>query len=139
MIIKGALFAVATGGLTGTAIHYFENGTRASAPVAAFASDKVASDDSAGATPAMIAHGSGSDAEMSAADLDSQQPSVAAYRPRRRAARTYMAASVSSYAVGMFRNCAQARAAGAAPLYRGQPGYGPHMDGDNDGIACESY
>lgn len=38
-----------------------------------------------------------------------------------------------------FRNCAAARAAGAAPLYRGRPGYRPEMDGDNDGIACEPY
>lgn len=38
-----------------------------------------------------------------------------------------------------YRNCAAARAAGAAPLYRGQPGYRPQMDGDSDGIACEPY
>jgi hypothetical protein len=36
-----------------------------------------------------------------------------------------------------FANCAAARAAGAAPLYAGQPGYRPRMDGDNDGVACE--
>jgi hypothetical protein len=38
---------------------------------------------------------------------------------------------------GPFRNCAAARAAGAAPLCRGQPGYGSHLDADGDGIACE--
>nr|WP_237453072.1 thermonuclease family protein [Qipengyuania vulgaris] len=38
-----------------------------------------------------------------------------------------------------YRNCDEARAAGATPLYRGQPGYGAHMDGDNDGVACEPY
>ena len=38
-----------------------------------------------------------------------------------------------------YRNCAAARAAEAAPIYRGQPGYRPEMDGDNDGIACEPY
>jgi endonuclease YncB( thermonuclease family) len=38
-----------------------------------------------------------------------------------------------------YRNCKEARAAGATPLYRGQPGYGAHMDGDGDGIACEPY
>ncbi|MCR5875690.1 excalibur calcium-binding domain-containing protein [Phenylobacterium sp. J426] len=38
-----------------------------------------------------------------------------------------------------YRNCREAREAGAAPLYRGQPGYGAHMDGDGDGIACEPY
>ena len=38
-----------------------------------------------------------------------------------------------------YRNCAAARAAGAAPLYRGQSGYASHLDRDNDGIACEPY
>ncbi|MDM7487759.1 DUF1524 domain-containing protein [Rhodococcus sp. CSLK01-03] len=36
-----------------------------------------------------------------------------------------------------YRNCAEARAAGAAPLYAGQPGYSEKMDGDGDGVACE--
>lgn len=34
-------------------------------------------------------------------------------------------------------NCSAARAAGAAPVRRGEPGYGPHLDRDNDGIGCE--
>lgn len=38
-----------------------------------------------------------------------------------------------------FRNCAEARAAGAAPVRRGEPGYAPHLDRDGDGIACEPY
>lgn len=38
-----------------------------------------------------------------------------------------------------YPNCAAARAAGAAPLYRGDAGYGPHLDRDNDGVACEPY
>ena len=37
-----------------------------------------------------------------------------------------------------YSGCREARAAGAAPIYRGQPGYRPEMDGDGDGIACES-
>lgn len=36
-----------------------------------------------------------------------------------------------------FANCADARARGAAPLYRGQPGYRAGLDRDNDGVACE--
>lgn len=36
-----------------------------------------------------------------------------------------------------YRGCWEARAAGAAPIHRGQPGYRPEMDGDGDGIACE--
>ena len=36
-----------------------------------------------------------------------------------------------------YRNCSQARAAGAAPIHYGEPGYAPHLDRDGDGIACE--
>lgn len=36
-----------------------------------------------------------------------------------------------------FRNCREAWSAGAAPIYRGQPGYRSALDRDNDGIACE--
>ena len=36
-----------------------------------------------------------------------------------------------------YPNCKAAKAAGAAPLYRGEPGYRPGLDRDKDGIACE--
>lgn len=36
-----------------------------------------------------------------------------------------------------YSKCADARAAGAAPLFRGQPGYRSALDRDSDGIACE--
>lgn len=36
-----------------------------------------------------------------------------------------------------YRNCSAARAAGAAPVYRGDPGYRPQLDRDGDGIGCE--
>jgi len=36
-----------------------------------------------------------------------------------------------------FANCSAARAAGAAPVRRGDPGYGSHLDRDDDGIGCE--
>lgn len=36
-----------------------------------------------------------------------------------------------------YANCSAARAAGAAPVQRGDPGYGGHLDRDNDGVACE--
>jgi hypothetical protein len=38
---------------------------------------------------------------------------------------------------GAFANCSAARAAGAAPVRRGQPGYGTHLDRDDDGVGCE--
>lgn len=37
-----------------------------------------------------------------------------------------------------FANCAEARAANAAPVYAGTPGYGRHLDRDGDGVGCES-
>ncbi|WP_073480433.1 excalibur calcium-binding domain-containing protein [Streptoalloteichus hindustanus] len=36
-----------------------------------------------------------------------------------------------------YASCDQVRAAGAAPLHRGQPGYRSGLDRDNDGVACE--
>ena len=36
-----------------------------------------------------------------------------------------------------YKNCSEARTAGVTPLYEGDPGYAPHLDRDNDGIACE--
>jgi len=38
---------------------------------------------------------------------------------------------------GAYVNCSAARAAGAAPVHRGEPGYGSHLDRDNDGVGCE--
>lgn len=35
--------------------------------------------------------------------------------------------------------CDDARAAGSAPISRGEPGYREGLDGDNDGVACEPY
>jgi hypothetical protein len=36
-----------------------------------------------------------------------------------------------------YANCTGVRAAGTAPLYRGQPGYRSGLDRDGDGVACE--
>lgn len=38
-----------------------------------------------------------------------------------------------------FPSCAAARAAGVAPINRGEPGYRPPLDRDDDGIACEPW
>ncbi|MEZ3161250.1 DUF1524 domain-containing protein [Microbacterium sp. BWT-B31] len=37
-----------------------------------------------------------------------------------------------------YKNCDAVRAAGAAPIYQGQPGYAPHLDRDKDGIGCDT-
>ena len=36
--------------------------------------------------------------------------------------------------LGVFVNCAAAR---AAPVRSDEPGYGPHLDRDDDGVGCE--
>ena len=36
-----------------------------------------------------------------------------------------------------YANCSEARAAGAAPVEAGEPGYGRHLDRDGDGVGCE--
>ena len=38
---------------------------------------------------------------------------------------------------GAFANCSAARAAGAAPVRRGDPGYSLRLDRDGDGVGCE--
>jgi hypothetical protein len=37
-----------------------------------------------------------------------------------------------------FANCSEAKAAGAAPISRGEPGYSSKLDRDGDGVACET-
>lgn len=36
-----------------------------------------------------------------------------------------------------YKNCTAVRAAGADPIYRGDPGYAKHLDRDGDGVGCE--
>jgi micrococcal nuclease len=36
-----------------------------------------------------------------------------------------------------YKNCTAAKAAGAAPIHKGDPGYSTKLDRDGDGIACE--
>ena len=66
-----------------------------------------------------------------------------AARPHRAVAATARApvrlAAVRQAPEIYFAGCKAVRAAGLAPLYRGQPGYRAEMDGDGDGIACEPY
>ncbi|PZN92306.1 MAG: hypothetical protein DCF31_16715 [Alphaproteobacteria bacterium] len=38
-----------------------------------------------------------------------------------------------------YLNCAQVRLFGAAPLYKGQPGYSKRLDTDGNGVACEPF
>lgn len=37
-----------------------------------------------------------------------------------------------------YANCSAVRAAGAAPIYAGEPGYSSKLDRDGDGVGCET-
>lgn len=50
---------------------------------------------------------------------------------------TYTPSTAQSGGSVYYPNCDAVRAAGKAPLYRGQPGYSTKLDRDKDGIACE--
>lgn len=52
-------------------------------------------------------------------------PSTTRRSPRRSSSSTY------------YQNCSAARAAGAAPVYAGEPGYARRLDRDGDGVGCE--
>ncbi|QIK80641.1 excalibur calcium-binding domain-containing protein [Lysobacter sp. HDW10] len=53
------------------------------------------------------------------------------YRSARQNTRTFVRE------IRYFANCSEARALGAAPVRRGEPGYARHLDRDNDGVGCE--
>ena len=44
---------------------------------------------------------------------------------------------IAPVADAYYENCDAARAAGAAPIHRGEPGYRSQLDRDDDGVACE--
>ncbi|KPM53868.1 hypothetical protein ACG83_23255 [Frankia sp. R43] len=71
-------------------------------------------------------------AEAPAPEVAQTQPPAAPAQP----AQTQPPADPAPAGVS-FGSCAEARAAGAAPLYRGQPGYSSSLDRDHDGVACE--
>jgi len=72
-------------------------------------------------------------------DTGTPRPAPEADESRNEFAPSRAKASDSRSGSRPFRNCDEARAAGAAPVHHGDPGYGPHLDRDNDGIGCEPY
>ncbi|QDZ06429.1 excalibur calcium-binding domain-containing protein [Sphingomonas panacisoli] len=72
---------------------------------------------------------------LAAASIVFERPARLAWRGLTESPTATAARENSVYYAG----CDEARRAGAAPIYKGEPGYRPEMDGDNDGIACEPY
>lgn len=76
------------------------------------------------------------------ADLDADGDGIACEDYEEPAAPQYLVPSTTAEPdpvpdVVYFSSCPQARAAGAAPLYAGDPGYRAGLDRDDDGVACE--
>lgn len=91
------------------------------------------------AAPAAYAHGGGLNAEgchnnRKTGDYHCHRSGSA---PARSSSSSTAARPQARANGGAYANCAAARAAGAAPVRRGEPGYGQHLDRDNDGIGCE--
>ncbi|MCX7283577.1 MAG: excalibur calcium-binding domain-containing protein [Novosphingobium sp.] len=87
-----------------------------------------------GAAQTSIAHPGGLNAE--GCHNNRKTGDYHCHRPATRSAPRQLASSPvpgGSY----YPNCASARAAGVAPLRRGDPGYRAGLDRDGDGIACE--
>ncbi|MGY1805016.1 excalibur calcium-binding domain-containing protein [Blastococcus sp. SYSU D00922] len=81
------------------------------------------------------------EAELAAREAAAAQPSQAVTRPAPAAsapaAPAPAAAEPQAPASTYYKNCDAARAAGAAPVRVGDPGYGRHLDREGDGIGCE--
>lgn len=92
-------------------------------------------------SPVAYAHGGGLNAQgchnnRKTGDYHCHRPQQAIQRPTPSPAQR-QAPQSNFTPTTAFANCAAARAAGRAPVRRGEPGYGPHLDRDNDGIGCE--
>ena len=97
-----------------------------SADAAASASASAAAEAAASAAASASASAAAEAAASAAAEQPAQeQPAQEPQSEPEEQALTYYA------------NCTEAKAAGAAPLYRGEPGYRDKLDRDHDGIACE--
>lgn len=97
------------------------------------AADKAAADKAAADQAAADKAAADAAAAQAAAAQAAQAAAAQAQQDQAQARQVQPPAPSSVY----YANCTAARAAGAAPIYRGQPGYRPALDRDGDGIACE--
>ena len=86
------------------------------------AADKAAADQAAAEQAA---------AQKAAAEQAAQQAAA------QQAAKPAPAPAAPAPAAVYYKNCTAVRAAGAAPIYAGTPGYAKHLDADGDGIGCD--
>ena len=99
------------------------------------AADQVAADQAAAAKAVEAAKAKAATAAKAKAAA-AQAAAAEAAAAEAAAAEAAAAAAAPAESV-YYENCTAARAAGAAPIMRGEPGYASKLDRDNDGIACE--
>ena len=117
---------------------------KASAEASAVAATKAAQDEQAKAAVDEAARVAAEAAEKKAAAEKVAADTAAANEAARRAAEEAEAQQappiqplVEVPAAVYYANCSEAKAAGAAPMHVGQPGYRGPLDRDKDGIACD--
>lgn len=71
-------------------------------------------------------------------DEDPQPRQTTPKTAPKKAPKTTSAPQPDTVAAVYYKNCGQARKAGAAPLHRDDPGYSAELDKDGDGVACET-
>ncbi|WP_418909281.1 excalibur calcium-binding domain-containing protein [Glutamicibacter endophyticus] len=78
-------------------------------------------------------------AEKAAAKLRAVEQAAAAKAAEEAAAKEAAARAQEEKASAnvYYKNCTAVRAAGAAPIYKGEPGYSRKLDRDGDGVGCE--
>lgn len=104
---------------------------------AANAAAKKIEDDRAAAVAAEAAKVAAVNAAAQKAAAD-EAARVAAQQAAQQAAKKAPAPPVQAPPANVsYANCTAVKAAGAAPIYRGQPGYSTSLDRDGDGVACE--
>ena len=77
------------------------------------------------------------DTEQAAAPAVPSARPTASPQPSSGGSGTSTGGSSSGSSSTSYANCSEARAAGAAPINEGEPGYAAHLDRDGDGVACE--
>ncbi|MDQ1052845.1 chemotaxis protein histidine kinase CheA [Arthrobacter sp. SORGH_AS 212] len=104
------------------------------AAAAKAAADKAAAEQAAQAAAAQAA---ADQAARDKAAADQAARDAAAQQAQKAPAPVAPAPAAPAPAAAYYANCTAARAAGAAPVYAGTPGYGKHLDRDGDGIGCD--
>jgi beta-lactam-binding protein with PASTA domain len=98
------------------------------------AADKAAADKAAADKAAADKAAADQAAQAAAAKLAAEQAAAQQAVPQQPAPAAPVAPAPAAVS---YANCTAVKAAGAAPLYAGQPGYSTSLDRDRDGVACE--